>query len=330
MKADELKTLLKDYSKDELIKLYSRTYRMVPKERRETELDEMIRNPEVKTVPKKKTLDFDVVKEDVLLFESEARQQLYLRRNRGISEKRRRNWRFDVKRNISFLEQIPEGDENHTAATELLLKIYDVLSTGCGIWLFSTDQPFQSVGIPQAELFETLCRHVLAEPGRPEFRDQLIRQACACSLDAVTLHQELISILVSIFDTQSLRDDIITRTKKIILEEKKKIQGRNSRYIGSEDYWIRDSINKFTLLVLYALILSEKAEEGCTFFWENDQNDPAEVSLNILLNVLKLFKRFDLWVKEYENAVRKRKINPRDSLKKEYAEFKEYLALQKE
>lgn len=322
MKADELKNILKDYSKEELIKLYSKTYRMVPKERRETELDEMIQARGAKPEPKKKDEDFSTIRDEVLLFEENAFAQLYMRRNRSISEKKRRNWRFDVKRYIKYLDQIPEDSPDYTEATSLMLKIFHVLSTGCGIWLFSTDQPFQSVGIEQAMLFDLICERAIKQDNHAEILKNLIMQSCTCHLDYETLHDILMDVLLNTFDETALLNEIIILTKINIDEESKNFKARRNSYSFSDDqFWHKEHINNYTRLILKAYIYLDKPEEGVMYFNEHYTDHSAEVKLYILLKYLDAYELYDLWLKEYEAAV-KRNIKPRDSLKTDYEEIK--------
>ena len=321
MKADELKNILKDYSKDELIKLYSKTYRMVPKERRETEVDEMIRSHGAKPEPKKKDEDFSTIREEILLFEDNALAQLYLRRNRSISEKKRRNWRFDVKRCIKYLDQIPEDSPNYAEATSLLLKIFHVLSTGCGIWLFSPDQPFQSVGIAQSKLFDMICARALKQDDHGEILKSLIRQAAVCHVDYETLHDMLIDILLSEFNSPALLNEIIVLAKINMEEETDRFKTRRRSSFGDDQFWYKERMNNFTRLIMQAYICLDEADEGIRFFHEHFTEHSEEVKLYILLKYLAAFELYDLWIREYEAALRK-KVKPRDSLKEAYEKIK--------
>lgn len=321
MKADELKSILKDYSKEELIRLYSKTYRMVPKEKREDELDQMIRDRTSKPAPKKKEEDFESVMGEVLYFESAANQQLYLRRNRQIPEKKRRNRRFDIKKCIKYLSQVPAGSVYFSQSADLLLRIFAVLSKGCGIWLFSTDQPFQSVGTGQPELFGMICSMAVKETDHTTILKKLITLACSCYLDYTTLHEDLIAVLLNVFNTEELRNEVIDMTKLVMQEENSRFNARpkKSRDFNAE-YYHQEAINYCTILVLAAMCLLGQEEEGCRFYWKNHKENSEEINLYVLLRTLKDYELYDLWLKEYKAAL-KRKVKVRDSLKEEYRRF---------
>ena len=77
-------------------------------------------------------------------------------------------------------------------SADLLLRIFAVLSKGCGIWLFSTDQPFQSVGTGQPELFGMICSMAVKETDHTTILKKLITLICVflmlfaiCALPAI-------------------------------------------------------------------------------------------------------------------------------------------------
>ena len=216
MKIGELRGLLKTAERDQLLGIIDIVYKALPKDRKEdidTDIAVVLSHDNdsndtkkvVKPVKPKKTLpDMDALRDQISDFVDNAREGLYLRPNRTISKDRRSKWRFEVQRFVKDLKQFAPADEDYQNSLDCLKDIYQVLTEGCGVYLFRSDDPFASIGINQEEFYAMLCDRVFlpeVKPDRETLAD-MIDLATNVSIDRTSLHT---SLILSYLD--HLRDD---------------------------------------------------------------------------------------------------------------------------
>ena len=174
MKVGEVREKLKEYDQAALIEMFVAAYKLLPKYAKETEMDPIIQNgiPSGKERKAKQEapMDFADLEAEILEFVEDAYQQNYFIPNRKIPKSKRPKWRFMVKDYMKKLQKIPERDEHFERSCELLLKLYSMLCYGCSYYIFSTDDPFRSVGITQAG--------AVSSGGGQNLSDRLDREKC--------------------------------------------------------------------------------------------------------------------------------------------------------
>lgn len=224
MKADELKTCLKQYSKEDLIKLYSRTYRMVPKTKREEELDPLIKDGKTapdRTKPLVKELNYNDLDDEIASFIIEAKQGLYAHRNRGISEKKRRNWRFALKRYYTQLSEVSKDNEYYERSIQRLFELFEVLCMGCGYVLFTSDDPFETSGVHQIVFADTLARKVYESTyPDPVKIEKLIKDFASCFLSGIAVNDELLDRVLYHAKSTEQRKQLIEIADSLYQQEK--------------------------------------------------------------------------------------------------------------
>lgn len=157
MKVKELRDLLKDKDIKLINDAFVEVYKALPKSKKE-ELDSVIESI-VKGEGKKKTVKQEEVSLNDLFVEiqdflQDAYHGFYIAPNRIVPKKERPKWRYKVKRYLKILFEVSSDHPDFLQVVILIREIYKVLSYGCGVYVFSSDDPFASVGIAQEELYE--------------------------------------------------------------------------------------------------------------------------------------------------------------------------------
>ena len=57
--------------------------------------------------------------------------------------------RFKVKRYLKILLDVPSDHPYFSQVVILIREIYKMLSYGCGVYIFTSDDPFASIGMEQ-------------------------------------------------------------------------------------------------------------------------------------------------------------------------------------
>ena len=154
MKITEFRSIVQKAERSPLETIAGELYKSIPKAKKE-ELDEAIQqilNGE--TPAAKKPADpvsFPKLSEEIKTFLSHVDAGYYNEPNRIVPKQKRSKWRFEVMRFINELETF-SGDE----AASLYLELYNRLAYGCGYYIFSSDDPFRSIGSRQGDFYPRL------------------------------------------------------------------------------------------------------------------------------------------------------------------------------
>ena len=149
MKVDELRSILKDYSADDVRKVLVAVYKAIPKKvKEERGIDALINNPNPpknaaasKTRQKPAEVDPDLVVFDTQDFVSNAEDQNYFAPNRMVPKKKRSNWRFEAKglyRNLLLAMASTAEPPLLRDAADTLESLYRVLCRGCAYHLLGS------------------------------------------------------------------------------------------------------------------------------------------------------------------------------------------------
>ena len=322
MKIQELRELLKDADKSSMEKAFAELYKQVAKSKKE-EIDPVITAIlQGQDVQKKEAqpVDFAELKSRIETFIDNAYAQNYLAPNRVIPKNQRPKWRFLVKNYIKELGKIPQDSPDHGDAAELLKKLYRMLCAACNVYLFSTEDPFRSVGIEQTDL----CRQVLVNVfssgyTRENIRDMLLMVTTG-GLDRETLYTELEFLLLGELEVSDVKYMAIQEAKELICGKEKEI-GALTRY-SSGRFQKEECVNELCNMILMTAAALCEPEPEVEYYFKHCQESNKEIILYKILEVLWYMDDDKTWVWAYEYAVKKG-IKPREELQKRYVDMTE-------
>lgn len=149
MKVQELRNLLGSAERGNLEKAFVECYKQLRKAQKEECDATLIALLEGKAAEQTKvdaSVGFETLTQQITDFMSNAYASNYFAPNRIIPKSQRPKWRFMVKNFIKELEKIPLDNDNYEKAVKLLTDLYCLICKACNIYLFSTEDPFRSIG----------------------------------------------------------------------------------------------------------------------------------------------------------------------------------------
>ena len=338
MKVAEVRNALKKYDQDTLIELFVSAYKMAPKARKEDELDPLIMDYKKVIEDRKSTgktkknaiVDFAALENEIELFISNAYDQNYVAPNRVVPKAKRSKWRFMVKGYIKQLTTVTVDDSNYESSVKLLLSLYKMLCYGCGYYIFSTDDPFNSIGMQQPNLYRIVAERTFATGYSPQKIRAMINLAVEECLSREALHTYMYFELANLLKTPDLKNIAILEAKEMIVEENTRHQETLSKMTKKErrhynmrhaDYEHERIINELSELVMILYLVLQEFMEGVPFFYKTYQEKDKEIILFILLRTASMIEDNKIWKQVYEDGI-KRGIEPRESLQEMYKELK--------
>lgn len=328
MKVQELRQLLSSADRVLLEKAFVESYKQFSKAKKE-EVDgiifEVLQGTAKSSEKKAGDLDFDALDLEIVEFLENAYAQNYFAPNRFVPKSKRPKWRFMVKNYIKALEKIPAGDGNYARAVELLTDLYAMLCYACSYYLFSTDDPFRSVGWKQPELFNLVAKKAFEGGYTRENITDMIIAAAQDGLSREALHEMQLVVLCNRLETEE--------AKRMALDIARELRSQGCEKLeksGSQDaYFINERKNTLCSLVLLLGIVLGEPGESVAFFFKYCMEWDKEIILYRALDLADWAGGDDqLWVDIYKYGL-KQKIKPREALVKEYKERREHLADQK-
>ncbi len=337
MKIGELRDLLKTADKKQLQGIIDIVYKALPKDRKEdidTGIADLLsqgRDGSKKAAkpakPKKTLPDMNVLADQINKFVDNARDGLYLRPNRTVSKERRSKWRFEAQRFVKDLKQFAPADEDYLTSVDCLRDLYQVLTEGCGVYLFRSNDPFASVGINQEAFYDMLCDRVFlpeVKPDRETLAD-MIDLATNVSIDRTTLHT---SLILSYLDHLRGDADLLRLSVEIVsdlLQELPPDEGP-SFFITIEKILASNRLEHLCEMLQGLYTRLGEFKKGARLFFEESVKHRTEcgnkeVIFYIMLQNEHCFGGDDrTWTELYEEFRDKEKIKPRESLVKLYKE----------
>lgn len=321
MKIQELRNAIKEADRELLEKAFVECYKQFKKSQKE-EVDQIIQDvlsgKEEKVIKKNQSVDFSELESQITEFLSNAYAQNYFAPNRVIPKSQRPKWRFMVKNYIKELEKIPAENENFAQSAKLMTDIYHLLCSACNYYLFSTDDPFRSVGWEQPDLFRVVVKKNFGLGFSREKIAAMILDATSGGISIETLHicQEI--VLLSELKTSDVKYMAIEEAQKLIDERKKKLTGLK-KYDSNRYYLVEEINNLCGMILLIAIELAEIAS-GIEYYFQNYEENNKEITLYCALDIVDRVENDALWIKVYEYGIRK-KIKPRDSLVRKYKQL---------
>ena len=330
MKIDELRGLLKGSSPDMLMKIISELYKHVPKALKVSNdegIDLKIRAiREGRTLgkikPAEKKVDFQALKEEIDTFAEYAHQGYYNYPNRIVSKSERSKWRFVVMRQIKALKTSAPGSSDYPQAVDCLVTLFKVLTHGCREYIFSTQDPFASIGIDQGDFFKMICDFVFVESFSYDHAtlETLIDCATIDGFDMVTVHETTVAELVSRIPEN---DPHIPWMIDLALS---KIASK-ARKLGRYDH--DSSMEDLAYLVMGLYFREGMIDKGFEVYWNTCVNNRLHSGGDneVLFYCMVMYSpRFGIpdedWLRNFDEYARKLNEKPRDALVKMYNEVK--------
>lgn len=320
MLVSELRETLKKYKEEELRTIVVEMYKSMPKKLREDrDVDTLVqdirayKNRGGAGGAQKGETDIDSLKAQIDLFIDYAYNQCYCAPNSYVHKKERPKWRFKVRAFIKDLRAFPADSEGGKIATDLLQKLYEMLSYGCAYFIFNTDNPFRSVGIEQTKLLDVVISRKLGSGINKGQLKSAIELVLNSYVDRETLHSFLILIFTDNLKTPDAREAALEQCELIKMELKRsKPDLKKGRH---HDYKHEEKLNNLTEIVFRINIALYEYEQAIRYFHKYYTEWNPEVSLFVLLDLLRVYELKKYWLREYEEAV-KRGIKPRESLQR--------------
>ncbi|MCI9173599.1 MAG: hypothetical protein HFH49_01470 [Lachnospiraceae bacterium] len=323
MKVQELRNLLSASDRKNLEKAFAESYKQLRKAQKE-EIDPILTDIlEGKSIEKKKTaasVSFEELEQQIKDFIENAYAQNYLAPNRAVPKNQRPKWRFLVKNFIKELEKIPPENSNYSKAVKLLTELYQLICEACNYYLFSTDDPFRSIGWEQAALFELLVKKTFGDGYSREKISSLLQYAATGGLSRESLHIYQEEALLHGLKTSDVKYTAMEKAKKLVETRAEKLVGL-TKY-SSKRFQLEDEINEFCKMILMTSIELSEPEPGLDYFFQHTNYQKREITLYCALDLISYMEADDLWLTVYENYGIKKKIKPRDYLVREYEERK--------
>ncbi len=323
MKIQELRNLIKDADRELLEKAFAESYKQFTKSQKE-DVDQVINNVlegrNEKSTKKEETLDFRELAEQITEFLENAYAQNYFAPNRIIPKSQRPKWRFMVKNYIKILENIPTEDENCAEAAKLLLNIYRLLCEACNYYLFSTDDPFRSIGWKQSDLFQLVVKKNFSLGYSKEKIAELLLDAVSGGLSMESLHIVQETVLLSELGTSDVKYMAIEEAQKLVEQRHENLK-ELKRYDNGR-YYIAETINELCGFILMAAIKLAEPESAIEYYFEHCVRSDREITLYCALDIVDWMEDDALWITVYEYGIGK-KIKPRDSLTQKYQQLLE-------
>ena len=319
MKVQELRQLLQTAERDRLEKAFVESYKQFSKQKKE-EIDLLItgilEGRDAKPSARKESMDFGTLQSQITTFIENAYTQNYFAPNRVIPKNMRPKWRFLVKNFIKELEKIPTESENYAQALTLLMDLYRLICYACNYYLFSTDDPFRSIGWAQDDLFQLVVRKFFASGYTKENISLLIKNACTGGLSSECLHIQMQMILLGELRTTDVKYMAIEEAMKLVENTKEKLP--KAKKSSSQAYFLADAVNEFCAMILLLSVSLAEPEDGVKYYFQNSQERNPEITLYRVLRLIDIMDDSDAWIYAYEYGVKKRKIKPREELADEY------------
>lgn len=318
MKVQELRQLLGTADRTLLEKAFVESYKKFSKQQKE-EIDQIIQmilsGEDAKEVSKKSFVSFENLEQEITDFIDNAYAQNYYAPNRVIPKQQRPKWRFMVKNYIKELCRIPLGDVNYDKSIKLLGDLYNLICKACDYYLFSTDDPFRSIGWVQSDLFEVLVKRTFESGYSREDISALLLFAAAGGLSRESLYIQQSLVLISELKTSDIKYIAVEEAKKLIDERTEKLKGLNKNQSGR--YYLEESVNNLCDIILALQCLLGEPEKGVDYYFKHCFEINKEIVLYRALELMELLDMDELWIEIYKYGTAK-KIKPRDSLVQAY------------
>ena len=202
-------------------------------------------------------------------------------------------------------------------ATDLLIKLYKLLSYGTHYLRFSSWNTFGALGVNQSTYYNNIVKRLFAN-GVNEKNLTI----CISLLDIEYDSDEYYESINYVFESNLIEKEdkykSIEIIKTILIKLKDELKELEKK--KKETYYKRESINAYVSCVTNLYLSINEPENAINFFEKNYIEYSKEVLEYIILEKLEDFDYYKEWIDEYERHMFS--IDYRDSLKDKYKEFK--------
>ncbi len=324
MKVQELRDLLKNADREWVDKAFVECYKRVTKDKKvdlDAEITPILKGEVPKPVRSANgPVDFQSIKPEIEEFLRNAFDGNYVAPNREVPKNQRSKWRFAVMNYIKIFLKVGVEDESYEDMVQLFMQLYRLLCTACDIYLFSTDDPFRSIGWNQPELFGALLKKMFEDGYSRERITAAVQLAVLDGVSRDCLNVEQCFALAAELKTSDGRQIAIEEIEKRVTElTRRKVSGRRGT---SDDYFLAEEIGNLCDLHLIISVYMAEEEEGVRYYFDHNQEFSEEVTLYKALDIARWMESGGdgdgtLWLNIYRYAL-SRKIKPRQSLVDEY------------
>ena len=317
MLVSEIRKEIEKYNQKEISDLVIELYKRIPKKiKEEYHIDDLIVNVNDKS-KKEEKLDFNSLKQEIIAFLEDVDNGYYSHPNKIISKSERSKWRFKVKRYIKELNKISPDAIEGIASTQILIKLYELLSEGSNYLKFSNWETFRAVGISQADFYDLIVKRIFTK-GYTTENLKIVVQLLKVPKDPYGLDEKLIETLITNLPT------IDTKIKVIDLL-KKEVDELASLIAVEKDYHKRFNLKELHNLLVEGVfrtsISMHEVQNGILYYREHDIEIDKEITEFKILEYLENKNLIKDWIKEYEST--KDKVDYRNSIKETYERIKE-------
>lgn len=319
MKIQELRDLMARAERGNLEKAFAECYKQLRKAQKDEADAILCAILEGKEAEEKKAdvpADFEGLSQQIYDFMCNAYAGNYFAPNRLIPKSQRPKWRFLVKNFIKELTKIPVNNENYEKAVKLLTDLYKLICAACYTYLFSTENPFRSIGWGQADFFALVVSKSFANGYSREKIAQLLSLAVSGGLSMESLHIEQEFVLLNALKTSDVKYMAIEEAKKIVEEKEGKL-ARLKR--NDSSYELKETVNELCSMIFLITIELGEAEDGIAYFFAHEKERDKEIALYRALELVDILEDDKLWLEVYKYGLT-RKIKPRGRLQMEYEE----------
>lgn len=318
MKVQELRQIISSADRVLLEKAFVETYKQLTKSQKE-EADVLIQaalsGENAKTKKKKETVSFEELEMQIITFIGNAKEGNYFAPNCVIPKSQRPKWRFLVKGYLKELAKIKPDSEYYERALKLLSDLYALICQACQYYLFSTDDPFRSIGWLQEDFYHLVATKTFEGGYTREKIAKMVEMACTGGLSRNSLHCDQELELIFLLHASDVKEIAIEESKKAIQKRKEKLTSiRNNDYLS---FYIEEEINNFCDLILMLFLVQAETEQGVKYYFKNCIETQKEIILYKALEAVDLAGSNEQWIEIYEYGLVK-KIKPRESLIREY------------
>ncbi len=320
MRIAEVRTLLEQYSEQQLRLIIAEMYKAIPKAIKEDkDIDGILTNPNelIPSKARKKKQppipDIETLRDETEQFIDDAYNQYYFAPNNIISKRQRPKWRFIAKRLYKALLTAAANEEHLPLASDILTQLYVMLCYSCSYTLFSAYDSFQSVGIEQPVFFKSVLTLKFRHESRQEFITQAISLIVDNSVNRYTLYTTLMEVALEFLTTPDVKERAIQTCDELLQQVKTSPPPQQEAWTGHAEYHRKEKINNLVEMAFLCCGQLHEFERGVQYFVHNYVEKSQEVTLYILLQWLFWFQQKDIFVQEYQKAVNNG-ITPRERL----------------
>lgn len=280
MKVQELRNLFETSERAHLEKAFVECYKQLRKRQKE-EIDPVLttilEGKEIDPKTKGSPVDFAQLEQQINEFICNANAQNYFIPNRTIPKSQRPKWRFLVKNFIKELAKIPADSENHKKSVKLLSDLYGLICQASNVYLFSTEDPFRSIGWKQPDFYALLVAKTFANGYTRENISQMLLFATGSGLsrESLPIQQEL--VLLGHLKTSDVKYMAIEDAKKLVDDQTDRLFSLNSS--GNQRYEIKETINEFCSMIFLITIDLAEPEDGMKYFFKHIMERNDEITL---------------------------------------------------